>query len=109
VCTPQTIDRTVHPEEIELMRSAIANRIPALNSTFLKACTCLYTNTPDKNFVITVHPQHPQVVVACGFSGHGYKFCSVVGEICADLATSGSTKHDLGLFRSDRWKGNARG
>ncbi len=109
LCTPQTIDRTVYPREIEQMRDAIKDRIPALNSTFLKAATCMYTNTPDKNFIITLHPQHPQVVVACGFSGHGYKFCSVVGEICADLATIGATQHDLNLFRIDRLKGSARG
>ena len=47
----------------------------------------MYTNTPDQHFVISAHPEHPQVAVAAGFSGHGYKFCSVVGEILADLAT----------------------
>ena len=101
-CTPETIDRTIRESEIALMRNAIAERIPALNSRFLAGATCLYTNTPDKNFVIATHPQCPQVSIACGFSGHGFKFCSVVGEIMADLAISGETRHDLSLFRLDR-------
>ncbi len=62
----------------------------------------MYTNTPDEHFVICVHPEHQRVVVACGFSGHGYKFCSVVGEILADLATEGSTGHPIELFSPDR-------
>ena len=50
----------------------------------------MYTLTPDRHFVIDVHPRHPQVAVACGFSGHGFKFASVVGEVLADLAESGN-------------------
>lgn len=102
ICTPQSIDRTVHEEEVEQMREAVRDRIPSLNSRCLATATCMYTNTPDKNFILTTHPRHPQVTIACGFSGHGYKFCSVVGEICADLATRGETKHDIRLFHPDR-------
>ena len=47
------------------------------------------------------------VIVASGFSGHGYKFCSVVGEIMADLATSGETRHDIGLFSLSRFRRDA--
>jgi sarcosine oxidase len=65
--------------------------------------TCLFTNTPDEHFVIDVHPACPQVLIAGGFSGHGYKFCSVVGEILADLAESGTTQHDIALFRIARF------
>jgi len=62
----------------------------------------MYTNTPDKHFVIAAHPHHPQVAIACGFSGHGYKFASVVGEIMADLVIGGSTRHPIDLFTPDR-------
>ncbi len=58
----------------------------------------MYTNTPDEHFVISVHPAHPQVVVACGFSGHGSKFVPVVGEILADLSIDGATRHPIALF-----------
>ncbi|MGI8867183.1 MAG: N-methyl-L-tryptophan oxidase, partial [Rubrobacteraceae bacterium] len=57
---------------------------------------------PDQHFVLSKHPEHPQVAVACGFSGHGYKFCSVVGEILADLAIEGATPHPIELFSPSR-------
>src|SRR3712207_4738374 len=62
----------------------------------------MYTNTPDLHFVISLHPDHPQAAIACGFSGHSYKFCSVVGEILADLAMDGTTSHHIDLFSPAR-------
>jgi sarcosine oxidase len=64
--------------------------------------TCMFVNAPDEHFIIDVLPEQQNVVVAAGFSGHGYKFCSGVGEILADLATSGRTPHDIALFRLSR-------
>ncbi len=84
-CTADTIDRTVRPEEIQTMQTAISGLIPALDTHCIEAVTCLYTNTPDKNFILSRHPRHEQVFIACGFSGHGFKFSSVVGEILTDL------------------------
>ncbi|WP_422677958.1 FAD-dependent oxidoreductase [Blastococcus brunescens] len=97
-CTPETIDREVHPEEAVTMAGRLAGILPTLPGTLLKAATCMYTTTPDEHFVIAPHPEHPQVTVACGFSGHGFKFVPVVGEILADLATTGSTTHPISLF-----------
>jgi sarcosine oxidase len=99
---PETIDREVHAEEIEFIRSYLARYVPSLNGDFLYAKTCMYTNTPDEHFVISTHPEYPQVCIAAGFSGHGYKFCSVVGEILADLATDGETSHPIDLFSPAR-------
>ena len=65
--------------------------------------TCLFEPSPDEHFIIDRHPDAPVAVVAAGFSGHGFKFCSVVGEILADLAIDGSTRHDIDLFRLDRF------
>ncbi len=103
VTTPETIDREVGEAEIAQMRDQIAGRIPALNGEFLRAKTCIYTNTPDEHFVITTLPDAPQIAVAAGFSGHGYKFASVVGEILADLATEGTTRHPIDLFTPRRF------
>ena len=89
------------------MRKAIAQIIPSLDGEFLKGATCMYTNTPDKDFILDTHPAHPQVSIAAGFSGHGFKFCSVVGEIMADLAEAGQTRHDLGPFRLARFLGGS--
>jgi sarcosine oxidase len=59
--------------------------------------------------VISAHPKYPQVAIAAGFSGHGYKFCSVVGEILADLATEGETQHPIDLFSPARLVGTTPG
>jgi sarcosine oxidase len=108
--SPETIDREVQEEEIGFLRGYLAEHIPELAGRCLDARACMYTNTPDEHFVISVHPEHPRIVIACGFSGHGYKFCSVVGEILADLATDGSTRHPIDLFSPARLnKADARG
>jgi sarcosine oxidase len=99
---PETIDREVHDDEVEFIRSYIRRYVPALDGELLYAKTCMYTNTPDEHFVISTHPEHPQVAIAAGFSGHGYKFCGVVGEILADLATQGETEHPIDLFSPTR-------
>jgi sarcosine oxidase len=100
--TPEALDREVYGEEIDFIRGYLAEYVPDLAGRCLDARACMYTNTPDEHFVISAHPDHPQVVIACGFSGHGYKFCSVVGEILADLATEGSTHHPIDLFSPAR-------
>ncbi|OHR66979.1 N-methyltryptophan oxidase [Bacillus sp. HMSC76G11] len=102
-CTPETIDRNVYSDEVDMMREYLALGIPQLNGRFLQGKTCMYTNTPDEHFVISAHPEHPQVAVAAGFSGHGFKFASVVGEILADLVIDGKTNHPIDLFSPQRF------
>lgn len=101
--TPETIDREVHPAEIDAMARRAARHFPALPGSFLRAKTCLYSNTPDEHFVVAPHPHQQAVTVACGFSGHGFKFVPVIGEIVADLATTGATKHPIALFDPQRF------
>jgi sarcosine oxidase len=98
VCTPETIDRTVHEQEIREMRDRVGELLPALDAPCLDSATCMYSTTPDEHFVIARHPDSANVTVACGFSGHGFKFVPVVGEILADLATTGTTSHPISLF-----------
>lgn len=102
-CAPSSIDRVIHPGDEAAIRSAIRERIPALNGEITHASTCMYTMTPDEHFIIDRHPDFPQVVIAAGFSGHGFKFSSVVGEILCDLATARSTSFDLTLFSGARF------
>jgi len=106
---PETIDREVHDHEVEFMRSYLARYVPALDGECLYAKTCMYTNTPDEHFVISTHPEYPQVAIAAGFSGHGFKFCGVVGEILADLVTQGETTHPIDLFSPSRLAGRTGG
>ncbi|RZT86293.1 sarcosine oxidase [Pseudonocardia sediminis] len=103
VCDPASIDRTVHPGEVEEIRAFAAPHVPGAVAEFVRAKTCMYTCTPDHHFVIAPHPAHPAVTVACGFSGHGFKFVPVVGEIVADLVTAGSTSHPIDLFDPARF------
>jgi sarcosine oxidase len=102
VCTPDTIDRTVHDHEISEMRDRVAQLVPALDGSCLHSATCMYSNTPDEHFVIARHPDCANITVACGFSGHGFKFVPVVGEILADLAIDGVTGHPISLFDPKR-------
>ena len=67
------------------------------------AATCLYTVTPDRHFIIDRHPEHPQVSYAAGFSGHGFKFGPTIGEVLADLAIEGSSRHDVAFLRAARF------
>ncbi|WP_062210352.1 N-methyl-L-tryptophan oxidase [Streptomyces sp. NBRC 109706] len=102
-CTPETIDRTVHPAEVATMAEHAGRHLPSLPGALLHAATCMYTTTPDEHFVIARHPAHEAVTVACGFSGHGFKFVPVVGEILADLALTGTTAHPVALFHPGRF------
>jgi len=101
-CTPATIRREVAPAEVDALRQALDRFLPGAAGRLLWAFTCMYTNTPDRHFIIDRHPRHPQVAIACGFSGHGYKFASVVGEILADLTLDGTTRHPIGFLSRQR-------
>ena len=58
----------------------------------LDMVVCMFTNTPDEHFVLDTLPDAPQVSLAAGFSGHGFKMASVIGEVMADLAQRGETR-----------------
>jgi sarcosine oxidase len=103
VCTPDSIDREVRETDVAGIRARLVARIPVLNGALLKARTCMYTVTPDENFVICKHPRYSAVTIAAGFSGHGFKMASVVGEILAELVTEGTTRHNIELFSYRRF------
>lgn len=88
---PGEVDRTVHPEDQQLVEQFLGACIPAVRSPFDRHNVCFYTMTPDGHFVIDQHPQFANVVFGAGFSGHGFKFTGVLGKALADLATQGST------------------
>jgi sarcosine oxidase len=86
-----------------LVRAAVAEHLPAANGRLIKAKTCLYTMTPDGDFIIDRLPGVPQIVVASPCSGHGFKFAPATGEILADLATGGTPAHDISRFTLARF------
>jgi sarcosine oxidase len=97
---PDSINREVRPEEVEVMRAVVRQFLPDADGPLRSAVVCMYTNTPDGHFFIDRHPAHPQVLIASPCSGHGFKFSSVIGEVMADLLTGGQTQFDLSLFRN---------
>lgn len=97
--------RTEHGEDEATFRHVLERTIPGANGRLLGIRVCMYENSPDSHFIIDRHPRHEHVTVACGFSGHGFKFSSVVGEVLADLATKGSTGHPIGFLRLGRFGG----
>src|SRR6185312_7719555 len=100
---PDEIDRVGGETEIERIRAWMRTRMPAANGPLANARVCLYTNTPDEQFVIDRHPAAPGVAFASACSGHGFKFAPVIGEILADLAVDGTTGWDIERFRADRF------
>lgn len=95
----------VREDEIVAVAAAIAPYLPDLGGALSRATTCLYTKTPDQHFVLGAHPHHPAVTLALGFSGHGFKFAPVVGEVVADLVLDGSSRYDLAPFDPHRLTG----
>jgi sarcosine oxidase len=99
---PDDADRSTHPEDEAILRAFVVRHMPEGAGQTILLKTCIFTNSPDEHFIIDRLPDAPQVSVAAGFSGHGYKFCSLVGEVMADLAIDGGTRHDIGLFNLAR-------
>ncbi len=100
---PETVSREVTKADEDVLRSAVARYFPDANGPVMTMKTCMFTNSPDEHFIIGSPPDVPQVTFAAGFSGHGFKFASVVGEIMADLATIGETSHDISMFDPGRF------
>lgn len=102
---PTTMDREANSRDETVLRAAVDRYFPDASGPVLSLKTCLFTNSPDEHFIVDVHPDLDQVVIAAGFSGHGFKFASVIGEILADLALDGTTDHDIGLLSMSRFDG----
>jgi sarcosine oxidase len=104
---PAALDRVLSPDDEAKCRPFLDRYLPAVTGPVRSSSVCMYTMTPDKQFILDRHPRHPNVVIASGFSGHGFKFASVVGEIMADLATEGRTSLPIDIFKIDRFAGKS--
>jgi sarcosine oxidase len=97
------VARDILPGDEETFRAGLRQFLPDANGPLLALRTCLYTNSPDGHFIIDRHPQHARVLVAAGFSGHGFKFASVIGEALADLAATGRTALPIDFLKLQRF------
>jgi sarcosine oxidase len=104
VTDPAAVDRRIRPTDSEKILRTIAQCVPALGRVPARASVCMYTMTPDAHFVVDLHPEYPNVAFAAGFSGHGFKFASAIGECLADLATAGRTDLPIEFLRAARLK-----
>jgi sarcosine oxidase len=100
---PDHYDRAVSAADEAVIRMALRAHLPDADGRLLAAKTCLYTMTPDGDFILDRLPECPQIIVAAPCSGHGFKFAPVIGEILADLAVIGHTKHDISRFSLKRF------
>jgi sarcosine oxidase len=98
---PDTVDRHIAPEDAAVL-TAFGHYLASPMGEPVGFKTCMFVNSPDEHFILDVPPEHKNVVVAAGFSGHGYKFCSGIGEILADLAMRGTTTYATHLFKLSR-------
>ena len=99
--SPEAVSWDVTPADLAPVAAFLREYLPAAGAN-TSAEVCQYTLTPDRHFVIDRHPALLNVAVACGFSGHGFKFAPTVGEILADLTLRGATAHPIELFRANR-------
>jgi sarcosine oxidase len=99
--TPETRTFEKDPDIDARVRAFAAEHLPSALGPEIRTRTCLYTLTPDRDFVLDAVPGHPEVLVALG-GAHAFKFASVIGRTLAELATSGTTDADLEPFRIDR-------
>jgi sarcosine oxidase len=100
---PNNPDRTPSTRQVAAIRDCLRKYIPDAAGEPLTLKGCMYTVTPDEHFVVDLLPKSPQVIVLSPCSGHGYKFCSVLGEVAADLVTKGSSPFDLSEFSMSRF------
>jgi len=96
-------DRTISAADEAIIRMALKAHVPDADGRLLAAKTCLYTMTPDGDFILDRLPGCPRIIVAAPCSGHGFKFAPVIGEILADLAVTGGTAHDISRFSLARF------
>ena len=99
VSDPDHMDRQCRREDEAVLREGIATYFPAANGATRRMAACLFTNTPDSDFVLDRRTGADDVFVAAGFSGHGFKFCSVVGRLMADFCLDRMPELDIGRFR----------
>ncbi|MGC3970058.1 MAG: N-methyl-L-tryptophan oxidase [Pirellulales bacterium] len=89
VADPAQLERAVDQDDLARVQTFLRTYMPGVTPTLTDHAPCMYTMSPDENFLVDRHPQHSQVAFVAGLSGHGFKFACVLGEALADLSTNG--------------------
>jgi sarcosine oxidase len=102
VADPLGVNRDEDPQDVQRVTQFVQSHLPGLSRERTGHAVCMYTLTADEHFLVDRHPHHPQVALAAGLSGHGFKFVGVLGEALADLALAGETRLPIEFLRLDR-------
>lgn len=104
VTTPEQVDREITDDEKSTMyKNYLLGRLSGIANACDQVASCLYTTTPDFNFVIDFSPGQPQIIIASPCSGHGFKHSAAIGEVLAELVLGGKSKIDISSFGIDRF------
>lgn len=102
VADPLTVDRGQRPDDLTRISEFVRTCLPEADPQPVRHSVCLYTRTPDQHFIIDRHPVHANVVLGAGFSGHGFKFTSVLGESLVELALGGTARQPIEFLSLSR-------
>ncbi len=99
---PLQLDRTLDRADQARVEAFAAEYLSGLSNVCNEHATCMYTMSPDQNFVVDRHREHPQIVFCAGLSGHGFKFAPALGQALVELALDGETRLPVGFLSADR-------
>jgi sarcosine oxidase len=102
IVDPDNFNREPTREDEKYLRGFMAEYFPEANGSTMALKTCLFTNSPDYSFLLDFHPKHPEVLIVSCCSGHGFKFCSAIGEIVADICSDGKSSQRIDFFSMNR-------
>ncbi len=100
----ERVDREAGDAGAEALRRLFARHAPGVAGPLAHASVCLYTNTPDEDFILDRHPDHSRIAIFAGGSGHAFKFLPVLGGLMADLLTDEPPSRDLSPFSLGRFR-----
>jgi sarcosine oxidase len=100
---PEDVRREVSNADLEPLRAFARSYLHGVTEKVTRTAVCMYTNTPDRHFIIDLHPNSSHIVVISACSGHGFKFAPVIGDIAADLVSDGRTPRDISRFSAGRF------
>lgn len=101
---PLTVDRSLKDSDTQPISRFLQEVMPDVEVETDRHVVCMYTMTPDSHFIVDRHPEHRNVYFGAGFSGHGFKFTSVLGEALADLAINGETSLPIDFLKLSRFQ-----
>ena len=104
--TPDQLNRTfgAYEEDESELRLLLDAYLPQASGELIRGGVCIYDQSPDEHFIVDWHPDHPHIMFAGGFSGHGFKFASVIGKLLSQMALEQPLLHPIDLFKLSRFR-----